>query len=506
MIEYKKMIWLIVLIGLSLRLIFLDQSLWLDEAISVLAARDLTFFQILGRFALSDFHPPLHYLVLHFWGKLFGWSEISMRIPSVLFGTATIYVIYLIGKLGVGSWELGDKKKLRSFPLIAALFLATAPFHIYYSQEARMYAMTAFLATLSMYFFMRFLTSNSKLKTQNSELIGYILSTVLMLYSHYFGLFILLTQFLVVLFLFRKKFFSFLALQLFCLVLSLPWLPTIMAQFKHGSQLTQIFPLAKVINVSFIKALPLTFIKFSIGRITIFNKKLYAIVAGILFIIYGGIIGRAISDQWSVIRKKRKPGPGYRSLATIFLWLFIPIFSAWLISLFVPNYQPFRLLLVLPAFYLLLAIGVVSIENIKLKILALFFVLLTSHFSLLTYYTNPYFHREDWRGLVRHIESQGNKDLAAVLPSIISRSPYTYYSQNKVDLIPAARGLKLTEKELNENFEKGLAEKGQIFYIRYLVPLFDPQEKISFWLAENGFVKIREISFNQIPLWVYQKS
>jgi len=124
----------------------------------------------------GDFHPPLYHFLMWGWAHLFGNSEFVMRLPSVLFGTATIYVVYLIAK------QLVNKKsKLINFlPLVAALFLATAPFHIYYSQEARTYALTAFSTSLSIYWFLRLMNSRS---SEGKITWAYILSTVFMLYS-----------------------------------------------------------------------------------------------------------------------------------------------------------------------------------------------------------------------------------------------------------------------------------------------------------------------------------
>src|SRR3989338_1092025 len=94
----KKMIWLILLLGLILRLISLNQSLWLDEAINTLAVKNYSFFNLITEYAKADFHPPGWFITLWFWTKLAGYSEISVRIPSVLFGALAIWFTYLIGK------------------------------------------------------------------------------------------------------------------------------------------------------------------------------------------------------------------------------------------------------------------------------------------------------------------------------------------------------------------------------------------------------------------------
>src|SRR3989338_7517756 len=136
------MIWVILVLGTILRLISLNQSLWLDEAINVMAANSYSFFEMITQYAIADFHPPGWFIILWLWGKLFGYSEIAVRLPSVIFGVLTIYSVYLIGKKIV-SQNLG---------LIAALLFAINPLHIYYSQEARIYAFATLAVSINFFF------------------------------------------------------------------------------------------------------------------------------------------------------------------------------------------------------------------------------------------------------------------------------------------------------------------------------------------------------------------
>ncbi|MBI2641658.1 glycosyltransferase family 39 protein [Candidatus Roizmanbacteria bacterium] len=84
---------------------FLVQDLWRDEAFSFLLAKKNIFEIII--LSAKDYTPPLHAILLHFWVKLFGTSEISLRIPSLLFYWATIYVSYLFLK---NIFRFGNKK------------------------------------------------------------------------------------------------------------------------------------------------------------------------------------------------------------------------------------------------------------------------------------------------------------------------------------------------------------------------------------------------------------
>lgn len=127
----------ILALGLGLRLINLNQSLWLDEAITAVAVRNNSFIELLIKFSPNDFHPPLYYLFLKLWTIFFGFTEIVLRMPSVIFGVLAIFFIY----------KIGGKK--------AAILMAVNPLAIYYSQEARMYSLAMLLVTASVFFFIK---------------------------------------------------------------------------------------------------------------------------------------------------------------------------------------------------------------------------------------------------------------------------------------------------------------------------------------------------------------
>ncbi|MCJ7804126.1 hypothetical protein MUP35_00095, partial [Patescibacteria group bacterium] len=227
-----------------------------------------------------------------------------------------------------------------------------------------------------------------------------------------------------------------------------------------------------------------------------FNKKIYALVAAFLFLIYGLIFLNGFF-------KNKKFRINDKSLIILF-WLLGPILLAWLISLFIPNYQPFRLLLVLPAFYLLLVYGISKFPARKTPIVLTIVILAVNLFSLGVYYFNPYFHREDWRGVVHYIEENGNENSLALLPSQTSHWPYDYYSQKKVPLVGVAKGFGVVKKQNLANLVVSGKEPERIYYIYYLADLFDPQNLVPNWLDSQKFVKIREVSFNQVRVQEWQ--
>jgi uncharacterized membrane protein len=168
----------IVLIGLFLRLYHLGtQSIWFDEAVSVWASK-LAVQQMVQATA-ADVHPPLYYFLLHYWVMIFGTSEFAVRLLSVLFGVLAIPMTYMVGRQ-LFNEEAG---------LLGALILAVSAFNVQYSQEARMYSLMVLLALLSAYFFIR-LSRQSTLALSA----GYVLSTTLLVYTHFYGFFVVIAQ------------------------------------------------------------------------------------------------------------------------------------------------------------------------------------------------------------------------------------------------------------------------------------------------------------------------
>jgi len=159
--------WLVViitLIGGGLRVLYLAKNgLWLDETFSVWLANH-SVADMLQWTIRIDQHPPLYYLLLHYWIALNGETPYYARLLSVLFGAGTIPIIYLIGKRLAGV-VVG---------LVAAVLLALSPFNIYFAQEARMYTLLMFNAAVALYALVRLLTDSRSVKPIGSQFREYL--------------------------------------------------------------------------------------------------------------------------------------------------------------------------------------------------------------------------------------------------------------------------------------------------------------------------------------------
>jgi len=105
-------------------------SFWFDEAMSTLwAARPAGQIWQVGMTLVQDKHPPLYYLLLHFWTALFGPGDFAVRSLGVLIGALAVLPAF-----GIGA-SLGGRRA----GALGALFVALNPFLVWYSQEARMF-------------------------------------------------------------------------------------------------------------------------------------------------------------------------------------------------------------------------------------------------------------------------------------------------------------------------------------------------------------------------------
>lgn len=154
----------ITLVGGLLRIFLLaNKGMWLDETFSVWLANH-SVADMLQWIVRIDQHPPLYYLLLHYWIGLDGDTPYHVRLISALFGTATIPIIYLIGKRMSGV-VMG---------MVAAVLLALSLFNIYFAQETRMYTFLTFNAAVAIYALVRLLTDSRAARPIGSQFREYL--------------------------------------------------------------------------------------------------------------------------------------------------------------------------------------------------------------------------------------------------------------------------------------------------------------------------------------------
>ena len=390
-IERNKLILILLICCVGFFLRFYDlggESYWFDEIMSLnFSQKDLV--SILNLPSYEAHIPPLYYILLHFWISLVGTSEFAVRSLSAIFGSLSIFALYKLGK------TLFNVK----IAIYSSFILAVSIFHIYFSQEARMYSLLTLTTLLSIFFFLKSLNEN-RLRFWAS----YIIVSILMLYTHSYGIFILIFQFFYLLFYYRNKIgyvkncFS----AFFLIILGFfPWL----------IKLFEITPYILEGN-SAIAWIPKPDIILILGTILIFCNSS---VVGLL------VFGYSIKNVFQVdnLKKRFNRSSFFESLKRIktyffdsskfsvnfcFIWMGIPIILSLLISLiFQPIYTPKYLILISPAFYLLVSKGLTK-TNLKIRYILLLILLIDSAMISYSYYTHP--NKEQWREAAIYIQER----------------------------------------------------------------------------------------------------
>lgn len=168
---------LVIVGGVFLRLYLLgSQALWLDETFSVMVAQETDLFEVI-QWMSRDIHPVLYYVGLHLFLRLLGNGEFAVRFFSWLAGSLTLIAVPFVGK------DLGLKKPAI---LLATVLLAISPLHIYYSQEARMYALLALETLLAVGAFYLAISHN-----RFRDWAFYVGVTALAFHTHIYAFFLL---------------------------------------------------------------------------------------------------------------------------------------------------------------------------------------------------------------------------------------------------------------------------------------------------------------------------
>ncbi len=223
---------LIVALGAAVRWAYIAKSsIWYDEGYTMmLAIRKPAEIWVAD---IRDVHPPLYYLVLHYWLLVFGTSEAAARsFSAVLMLGAVVATYFLI-------------KRLFSVPTarLAALFVACGPYMVRFSQEARMYAMLTFLVVAATFFLVRAVQDGRR-----SDYVVYGLLMTAAIYTHYYTVFAALVHWIYLLhanplpkdkrknplnWIFIDK--AWFASMVGLVVLFVPWLPKAVGQFSKVS-------------------------------------------------------------------------------------------------------------------------------------------------------------------------------------------------------------------------------------------------------------------------------
>lgn len=194
-----------------------------DEFSALFRLQFDNFSELIANGVRVDGHPAGIHVFLYYWTSIFGRAEWVVKLPFILFGIASIWFVFKIGKL----W------KNETVGLIAASFMAVSQFTVMYSLIARPYISGLFFNLLMVYFWSKLVLHPTKRFYQN--LSGFILGASLCTYNHHFSMLFAVIVGLSGLFLINRKFLlRYIVAGLIVFILYLPHLEILLYQMGMG--------------------------------------------------------------------------------------------------------------------------------------------------------------------------------------------------------------------------------------------------------------------------------
>jgi mannosyltransferase len=223
----------LTLLAAALRLSTLDlQSFWYDEAFTPVHVLHASLWATLRSVVHTENTPPLWYVLAWADSRVLGSGEVALRLPSALAGIATVPVAWAIGR------ELESARGKRVATVCAAL-VAVNPLFVWYSQEARAYALFVLMGALAMLCFLR-----ARREPTRGRMAAFAVTGALALATHYFAVFLLIPMALWLAWDRRARRAVLPAIGLLVIV-GAALLPLISAQGGHGTQWIGAWPLSQ---------------------------------------------------------------------------------------------------------------------------------------------------------------------------------------------------------------------------------------------------------------------
>ncbi|MEW6617757.1 MAG: glycosyltransferase family 39 protein [bacterium] len=475
------------MIGFFLRIYHLgSQSLWLDEVVQINISEKPAATIIENIKASADNLPPFFHILLHYW-LYFGKSEFAMRLLPSILGTASIYLFFLLGRL-LFNKEIG---------LISALLISISSFHIWYSQEVRMYSLVILLSITSVIFFLKSIRENYYLAWS-----GYVLTTTLGLYTHPYIIFLIIFEnsFMVLMWkkyqcVFKKLVLSQVVIGLFYL----PWMFIYINLINNSAGFAQ--------NIG-IMVFPYTFFAFSVGfsvgpsiaelhlyhSISLCLPYLFELIP--VTIIFGVIF---IVGLQALVKDKEKA-------IFLLLHLGIPMLGSFLIVQHTNiTYNVRYVCMSLPAYYLILASGISHVKRKGYRACFILLLILCSSFSLNNYYFNEKYAKEDYREVTKYIGTNAilNDVILITAPSLLV--PFNYYYSGWLQRYSFMANQIFINSKISNKAKQELQKYRRVWLILGRLWESDPENLTKSYFDKN-YRRIDSKKFSGLEVICYEKN
>ena len=377
-------LWVLLLTAYALRTGTLTlQSLWVDEGYA-LYFTDGNFVKVMHTIVQPQHNGPLFYFLLFWWRRVAGDSDFAVRYLSVVLNVLTLPLLF--------RWA--RRLFTERTALIACWLFAFSPFSLWFAQEAKMYALHMLVATAS-----SLMLTEAFLQGRWWRWALYAFLTSTVLYSHFFGAFLVATQLGMALLLGWSRRRRLLAYFATMFLLGLAHVPLI----RVGWRLLRYYK-PRDLWRGFV---PLgTMVRDAVGNY--FYRLSASSTSWLAFLLPAGL---ALIGGAALLRQRRK-----RERWTVVLQAIAPVLIFYPVSFRAPVYAAKYLSAVVPALFILVAWGVERLAHFWRPLGSLLLalgILMTN--GLVRDLTDPAFQRADWRFVARYLEiHEGPNDIVVV--------------------------------------------------------------------------------------------
>ncbi|NCO43334.1 MAG: hypothetical protein AUJ96_24075 [Armatimonadetes bacterium CG2_30_66_41] len=465
------------------------QSLWCDEWFSYNLTRKP--LGVLWADAVHDaVHPPLYYLLLHPLAVRTT-SEVWLRLPSVVFGVASVWLTY----------RLALALTNRTAALTAAVLMTLSSFQVYHSQELRMYSMLTCFGVAALWALWKALET-----LQWRYWLAFVVASTLSLYTNYLAAALAVTAVGALVThwrCYRRALSPFLVSAALIMVL---WLPWGLAMLKGGQGVNERRQQgsAKIATVATAGAL----LEFTVGYWEGFSQfyrerppldTIYMAVLVIGLACAGALLCAGICAP---VGRGRKHWFAVHSLLG-------PLFIGFLVATQTWFKEPRYFALASPAVAVLLAGGVDSLFQRRrlLRWPATAGLFCAVAVSLLSYQFNWRYWRDDWRSVVALVEEQYRPGDGLVFNAGWMDQPFNHY----VDLsgqkrwptehLPAGEGP--TAKTVKEEGDRLLPRYDRLWLILCYDNVTDPKGLVSGFFDHRALFK-RQWDYSGVRVRLYE--
>lgn len=464
----------IFFIALFLRLYNLGlPSIWVDEAFSIWVAKSNLCAVI--DYVSTDAHPPLYFILLHYWIKLFGATETSTRLLSVIFGMGTLIFIYKLCN------EIFRNKK---YGIISSFLFAISSFAVIYTDtDVKMYSQLMFLTTVSTYLLYKAMKKESVYPVRKPVFsngvnlwISYIIISILNLYTHYFSFFVIFSHMLYIL-MARKNadgFKKVLYLIFIFLVSFIPWNNSFFEQFfisRKGEHLER----SGIVNLLGLFNYFFSVINF---KLHLWQSILFSVC--ILAVLTVGVLRCFKFEKGNII------------LPTFFTVLLFPFIISYMSYKHIFQSRYFSL--ICPLFFILIGCAVLAVKNKYLKWLIILSFATINITGCYLYLTNSKYWKQDWRTAAAYVEDKSKEGDTVLMQISYNIFPFNYYYKEGL------AGIKLKDNPEGAGdlacdfiYSDEYIKKGGI--TQYGVDYYD--EKYLNWIADNSARIIYILNFEK---------